>query len=151
MGAAQSELEISDAGNGKFSPDGHWLVYADDSSGEIYVTRVPGAGARMAISSKGGYDPRWRGDGQEIFYIADDQTLVSTEVHESERDFRVLSSKPLFQLQLPGNVGFYDVTRDGQRFLVNTRSHQEQSVPLTIVTNWSSELEGESSGAAKPK
>jgi hypothetical protein len=115
-------------------------------------TSFPGPGTRVAVSSKGGYDPRWRGDGQELFYVANDQTLFSVQVSESPREFRVLSSQPLFRLQLPGNIGFYDVTRDGQRFLVNTRTHSEQAAPLTIVTNWPSQLQDESKNeAANPK
>jgi Tol biopolymer transport system component len=143
-GSEKPELEIDDASEGKFSPDGHWLAYTDHSSGEIYVTAFPGRGARIAVSSKGGSDCRWRGDGQELFYVADDQTLFSVQVRESQREFHVLSSKPLFRLQLPNNVGFYDVTRDGKRFLVNTRTHKEQTAPLTVVTNWPAQLEDQS-------
>lgn len=129
-------LEIDNAEQGKFSPDGHWLTYLDISSGEVYVTCFPGSGPKIAVSSKGGNDPRWRGDGQELFYVAPDQTLFSVQVRESMREFRVLSSRPLFRLQLPSNAGFYDVTRDGKRFLVNIRTNKEQSAPLTVVTNW---------------
>jgi eukaryotic-like serine/threonine-protein kinase len=129
-------LEIDNAGFGKFSPDGHWLAYSDISSGEVYLTPFPGPGPRIAVSSKGGNDPRWRSDGQELFYVAPDQTLFSVQVHESMREFRVLSSRSLFRLQLPSNAGFYDVTRDGKRFLVNIRTHKEQAAPLTVVTNW---------------
>lgn len=140
-GAAPPALEINDATGAHFSPDGHWLAYDDNNSGEIYVTPFPGPGARIPVSSKGGYHACWRGDGQELFYIANDQTLVSVQVRESPGEFRMLSSAPLFHLQLPGNVGFYDVTRDGKRFLVNIRTHQEQAAPLTIVTNWTAQLE----------
>ena len=102
----------------------------------MYVTSSPGPGPRIAVSTAGGGDPRWRGDGQELFYVADDLTLISVQVRESAHDFRALSSHPLFRLQLPWNVGFYDVTRDGKRFLVNTRTLAERTVPLTVVTNW---------------
>jgi hypothetical protein len=91
------------------------------------------------VSSSGGSDPRWRGDGQELFYITDELMLVSVQVRESAQEFRVLSSHPLFRIQLPFNVGFYDVTRDGKRFLVNARTPQEQLAPLTLVTNWSAQ------------
>jgi hypothetical protein len=53
----------------------------------------------------------------------------------------VLSSQPLFRLQLPDNVGFYDVTRDGKRFLVNVRTWKEQTKPLMVITNWIAELQ----------
>ena len=145
-GATRRVLEIDNAGFGRFSPDGHWLAYDDETSGQLYVTPFPGPGARIAVSTAGGGDPRWRGDGQELFYVADDLTLISVRVRESAREFRVLSSQPLFRLQLPSNVGFYDVTRDGKRFLVNVRTLKEQTAPLTVVTNWHFHQQGESRG-----
>jgi Tol biopolymer transport system component len=137
-------LEMDKASDGKFSPDGHWLAYNDETSGELYATSFPGSGARIAVSSKSGSDPRWRGDGQELFYVADDLTIISVQVRESANEFHVLSSQPLFRLHLPYNVGFYDVTRDGKRFLVNTRTLKEQSEPLTILTNWLAQIHSES-------
>jgi eukaryotic-like serine/threonine-protein kinase len=137
-------VEMDNANEGKFSPDGHWLAYDDETSGQLYVTPFPGSGARIALSSKGGGDPRWRGDGQELFYVADDLTIISVQVRESANEFHVLSSQPLFRLQLPNNVGFYDVARDGKRFLVNTRTLKEQREPLTILTNWLAQIQSES-------
>jgi eukaryotic-like serine/threonine-protein kinase len=142
--ADKAVLEIEKADDGIFSPDGHWLAYSDDSTGEVYVTPFPGPGARIAVSSRGGSDPRWRGDGQELFYLANDQTLFSVQVRESQEEFRVLSSQPLFHLPLPSEAGFYDVTRDGKRFLVNIRTHQEQAAPLSVVTNWPALAQDES-------
>src|SRR5205823_5868683 len=106
-------LDIDNAGYGRFSPDGHWLAYDDESSGQVYVTSFPGPGPRIAVTTGGGGGPRWRGDGQELFYVADDMTIISVQVRESPHEFRVLTSNPLFRLQLPWNVGFYDVTHDG--------------------------------------
>ena len=76
--------------------------------------------------------------------MTDDLTVMSVQVRESAQEFRVLSSHPLFRLQLPWNVGFYDVTRDGKRFLANIRTHQQQAVALTIVTNWRALVQNES-------
>jgi Tol biopolymer transport system component len=129
-------LEISDAADGRFSPDGHWLAYSDEKSGEVYVTPFPGPGAKIAISSGGAWDPRWRGDGRELFYVTDDMYVMSVEVHESAADFKVGSPRRLFRLQLPYNAGFYDVARDGKRFLINARTSKEQTAPLTVITNW---------------
>jgi eukaryotic-like serine/threonine-protein kinase len=140
---AKPELEINGASEAKFSPDGHWLAYSDDNSGELFVTPFPGPGARIAVSSKGGSDPRWRGDGQELFYLTDDQDLISVQVRESQKEFLVLSAQRLFHIGLPDNAGFYDVTRDGKRFLVNIRTHKEQSAPLTVVTNWPALVQNE--------
>jgi Tol biopolymer transport system component len=141
-GEAKPELEIDSAADGKFSPDGHWLAF-NDNSGQ-FVIPFPGLGGRIAVSKRGGGDPRWRGDGQELFYVADDQTVISVQVRESPQEFRVLSSHQLFRLQLPSNVGFYDVTRDGKRFLVNTRTLREQDAPLTVDTNWLAQVQSES-------
>ncbi len=132
---------IDNASSGKFSPDGHWLAYYDETSGQLYVTAVPGPGARIAVSSAGGSDPRWRGDGQELFYVADDLTLVSARVRESAGEFHVLSSQRLFRMELPMNQRNYDVSRDGNRFLVTTRTAKEQTAPLTIITNWMAGLQ----------
>ena len=137
-------LNIDSADFGKFSPDGHWLAYSDSHSGEVYVIPFPGPGAPIAVSSGGGDDVRWRGDGKELFYVKDDLMLVAAQVRESAQEFRVLSSRPLFRLQLPRNIGFYDVTRDGQRFLVNARTVKEQTAPLTLVTDWTTQIQSES-------
>jgi Tol biopolymer transport system component len=134
-------FEISDARGGKFSPDGHWLAYDDESSGQVYVTSFPVRGAKIAVESVSGGDVRWRGDGQELFYVTDDQMMTAVQVRESAQEFRVLGSQPLFRLQLPNNVGFYDVTRDGKRFLVNVRTWKEQTKPLIVITNWTAELQ----------
>jgi serine/threonine protein kinase len=143
-GAGKPVLDIDNAGAGKFSPDGHWLAFDDESSGQLYVTSFPGPGPRIAVSTAGGDDPRWRGDGQELFYVTNDLTVIAVQVRESRHEFRVLSSKPLFRLQLPWNVGFYDVTRDGKRFLVNTRTLKQQTAPLTVVTDWPLKIQSES-------
>jgi hypothetical protein len=67
-------------------------------------------------------------------------SVVSVQVRESAKEFHVISSTKLFRLQLPYNVGFYDVTRDGKRFLVNLRTVKEQTAPLTLMTNWQTTL-----------
>ena len=56
--------------NGQFSPDGRWIAYTSDESGrnEIYVGPFPGPGGKQQISTSGGRQPKWRGDGKEIFY-----------------------------------------------------------------------------------
>jgi eukaryotic-like serine/threonine-protein kinase len=138
---ARPVFEIRDAEDARFSPDGRWLAYSDDSTGQVYVTRFPGLAGRIAVTSSGGSDPRWRADGQELFYVSNDQMLFSVQVRETAQEFRVLSSRPLFQIGLPSNVAFYDVTRDGNRFLVNVRTHKEESEPLTVDTNWLSSLQ----------
>ena len=144
FGGRKPILAIPDATNGRFSPDGHWLAYYEQKSGELYVTPFPGPGAKIAISSGGAGDPRWRGDGQELFYVSKDLDIMAAEVHESAAAFRVGPAHRLFRLQLPDNAGFYDVARDGKRFLVNARTVSEQTAPLTLVANWPALLQSQS-------
>jgi len=142
---AKPLLDIDSASTAKFSPDGHWLAYSDDTTGQIYVTSFPGPGGRSAVTSEGGSEPRWRGDGQELFYVADDLMITSVLLHESVNDFRVLSSRPLFRMQFYANEKNYDVTRNGQQFLMTYRTHKEQAAPVAVITNWTAGLQNRSS------
>lgn len=150
-GTGKLEVEIDEAAEGAFSPDGHWLAYSDLTSGEVYVTPFPGPGARIAVSSGGGSEARWRSDGKELFYVSSSRMMVAVQTRESAQEFRVLSSQPLFQPELPWNIGFYDVTADGQRFLLNTRTQKEKTEPLTLVTNWTIQLRSETSKKSPPE
>jgi Tol biopolymer transport system component/predicted Ser/Thr protein kinase len=135
----QSEFNETSA---HFSPDGKWLAYASDESGrfEIYVVPFPGPGGKFQISPSGGIDPRWRRDGREIFYVAGDWKLMAAEV-ETSPAFRVGAARALFPTR-PHAAGFsiYDVSSDGQKFLVANLTSEEASQPITLVLNWTSEL-----------
>jgi Tol biopolymer transport system component len=131
----------ADATNGQISPDGKWVAYASNESGdwEIYVTTFPTAAGKWQVSRGGGIEPRWRGDGKEIFYIGAGATLTAVPV-STERTFSTGNPTPLFQSQFRAQVSStdlftYDVTKDGQRFLVNRYAKPQQVVPLRIVLN----------------
>jgi hypothetical protein len=104
---------------GRFSPDGRWIAYRSNESGrfEVYVAAFPRSGGKWQVSTAGGGFPRWRHDGKEIFYVAADNKLMAAEVNGQGAGFEVGAARPLFELQ-PGLGYFYDVARDGQRFLV---------------------------------
>jgi Tol biopolymer transport system component len=129
--------------SGRFSPDGHWIAYTSDESGsdDIYVREFSSgsaqgpwdAGGKWLISKGGGTDPRWRGDGKELFYVASDGKLTSVDI-SAKPMFKAGAPKPLFQLP-PGFIGG-DVTADGRRFLVGVPVAQSASVPFTVVLNW---------------
>jgi serine/threonine protein kinase len=138
---ARPVFEIQDASDGRFSPDGRWLAYSDETTGQVYVTRFPGLAGHIAVTSSGGTGPGWRADGQELFYVSKDQMLFSVQVRETAQEFRVLSSRQLFQIALPNNIAFYDVSRDGKRFLITMRTHKEESAPLLVDTNWLAPLQ----------
>jgi Protein kinase domain/WD40-like Beta Propeller Repeat len=131
-------------GLGQFSPDGRWLAYVANESGgrEIYVQPYPGpVGGKWQISTAGGYGPRWRRDGTEIFYLAPDNKLVAAAVGGKGRSFEVGTVTTLFQTHVISQIRTqYAVTADGQRFLVNTISQQATSSPITVVVNWTAGL-----------
>lgn len=129
-------------GQPHFSPDGRWLAYVSDESGrdEVYVTPFPGPGRKWQISTSGGYQPRWRRDGKEIFYLAPSNAITAVEVSVRADTFHVGSAKPLFQTLPLRNGSAYDVTGDGQRFLVNLLLQQQSSDPMTLVINWPAAL-----------
>ncbi len=126
------------------SPDGRWLAWAGDDSGqwEIYVTAFPGGGRKWQISDGGDW-PRWKRDGSEIFYLTAAGTVMATQVDGSGDTFRVGATEELFELG-PYNDGFdYDVTADGQRFLVIKQAEQNEQrnqQPMALVLNWQNDL-----------
>jgi Tol biopolymer transport system component/tRNA A-37 threonylcarbamoyl transferase component Bud32 len=129
--------------DGRFSPDGRWVAYTSNESGryEIYVASYPGPGGNWQISTAGGTYPRWRHDGSEIFYVAPDNELMAAEVKSKATGFEVGAVKPLFvgRILTRGNYQ-YDVSPDGQRFLVATVPDQAVSEPITVVLNWTAGL-----------
>jgi Tol biopolymer transport system component len=128
----------------RISPDGKWLAYYSNESGsnEIYVQNFPVPSAKYQISTNGGISPRWRHDGKEISYVSLENKLVAVPVHMTEKGIEVSPSTVLFDVG-NGAVGKgygtrqqYDVTADGQRFLVNTLADPTIQDPLTVVLNW---------------
>jgi eukaryotic-like serine/threonine-protein kinase len=132
--------------NGHVSPDGKWVVYASNESGkwEIYVTSFPEARGKWQVSSRGGEQPRWRGDGKELFYLSSDGKVMAVPV-TGGTNFDAGAPVALFQANARETAAtteqtFYDVTRDGQRFLINTEVKQTEVEPMSIVLNWAAKL-----------
>jgi serine/threonine protein kinase len=125
--------------NGQVSADGKWLAYMSDESGawEVYVTNFPGLGGKWQVSQGGGTEPRWRHDGKELFYVNSKGVLTAVPV-STVNGFAVGVPVPLFLLRarmaLSSTDCFsYDVTRDGQKFLVNRYISPEHVRPLDIA------------------
>ena len=125
--------------NGQISPDGKWVAYASDESGnwEIYVTSFPSAAGKWQVSRGGGTEPRWRGDGKEIFYIGPGGMLMAVPVN-GESTFATGTPAPLFQIHgrapiSSTDIFTYDAAKDGKRFLVNRYVKPEHVAPLTIL------------------
>ena len=126
-------------GSPQFSPDGRWIAYASAESGtvEVFVQDFATSGGKWQISSAGGSQPRWRADGKEIYFIAADNALMAVDV-ATESGFAAGTPKPLFRTQIKQlDIGFqYDVSPDGNRFLINTLAEDKQTSSITVVQNW---------------
>jgi Tol biopolymer transport system component len=134
--------------NGQFSTDSRFIAYQSNESGifEIYVQPFPKTGDKWQISNGGGVQPRWGRDGKELFYIDPDGNLMAASLEASGQRANVGKSVSLFQtkIALGGYMNImraqYDVSRDGQSFLINNTVGEPSPSPITIVTNWTSLL-----------
>ncbi len=134
------------------SPDGQWLAYSSDETGrgEIYVQRFPELDARRAISLGGGSRPTWSADGREWFYLRsgpgppDGLMRVTLDVDEGDPPSLIVGTpEQLFPWQYFSGGRPYDVSADGQRFLINTQGADETQPDrrqLHVVLNWVEEL-----------
>ena len=132
------------------SPDGRWLAYTTNESGtyQIVVQPFPDPGAgKWQISGNGGTEPRWRGDGRELYYLGLDGRIMAVSI-KADKTVEAGQPVPLFQttLNMPVNplLKRYDVTADGQRFLiispVASAPAQANPNPITAVINWTAAL-----------
>jgi Tol biopolymer transport system component len=127
-------------GGGRFSPDARFLVYDTNETGrsEIYVVSFPEGQGRVQISNAGGVEAKWSRGGREILYTAFDGKVMSVEI-DTSRGLRAGTPRPLFQL--PEGTGFgWDVTADGERFLLNVPVIKSSAVPLSVVVSWAADL-----------
>lgn len=125
-----------------FSPNGKWLAYCSTESGEqrVYVVPFPGPGGKWQVSPGGGCYARWRRDGKELFYLSPDNRIMAAEVKTDSSSFAVGAVKPLFETRVyRSTFGGYDVTADGQRFVICYEPGQP-NVAITLVENWDAEL-----------
>jgi Tol biopolymer transport system component len=137
----QSQFDITDPA---FSPDCKWVAYTSSDPGqtEVYVTSFPDGARKYQVSTGGGQIPRWRADGKELFFLApQNSNLVAVNVERNGQELRLGTPHPLFKAFGIGyRFNFYDVSPDGQRFLISGYTQSLSNVPLTLVSKWSSEL-----------
>jgi eukaryotic-like serine/threonine-protein kinase len=132
--------------NAQFSPDGKWVAYDSNESGrwEVFVTSFPEARGKWQISTGGGRQPRWRGDGKELFYLTPDAKMMAVPVI-SGVNFEAGVPAMLFQanpreLVATSEIAAYDVSKDGQRFLINTQVNTDAARPMSVILNWDAGL-----------
>jgi len=130
----------SNESQAEFSPDGKWIAYTSTDTGrqDVYIMPFPNTGRKWQVSALGGTLAHWRGDDRELFYLALDGSIMSVSVEAHGSDLVLGRPQRLFQLSADGN---YDVSADGQRFLVMTPAQKEEQPPLSLVFSWTSELD----------
>jgi serine/threonine-protein kinase len=140
-------------GSPKFSPDGRWLAYCSNESGkpQIYVRAMPGPGAKVQVSADGGTDPVWRRSGGELFYRQGDAMMAvpvgTGDTFTSGRPRELWKGRYSHGMSSscgpPGPTSSnYDVTADGQRFLMIKDADQDAAVSrqIVVVLGWADEL-----------
>jgi len=139
------QTEFSEAG-GEYSPDGKWIAYWSDESGsdEVYLRSALRTGGKLLVSSSGGSRPKWRRDGKEIFYLSPAGELMAAKVRQNGPSLEIDPPMRLFRARTESFLPSYDVSADGQRFLVVSSSVQKQPSPITVVVNWDSGLKTQS-------
>jgi len=119
--------------DGRFSPNGRWVAYTSTETGqsEIFIQPFPGPGPKSQISVGGGMRARWRRDGQELFYVAPDNRLMSVPITQSGTNVQAGPPRALFTLATALD---YEVAPDGQRFLAT--GVVSEASPITVILNW---------------
>jgi serine/threonine-protein kinase len=138
----------------RFSPDGRWIVYVSNDSGrdEVYVRGASGEGRRITVSTDGGSEPAWSALGREIIYRNGSQ-MMSAAVTSSTPELIVDRPLPLFETTFEADRGSgaanpnYDVTADGQRFVMIQAPAAPTS--LIVVINWFEELKTRMNAGAR--
>jgi len=136
---------------GQFSPDGKWMAYVtDDESGHrnVFVQSFPQSTGKLQISADaGGTQPRWRRDGRELFYLAEDRKLMAVAI-KTTATLEAETPKVLFETtrRVASPTHTYAVSADGQRFLLNRPADGasprdqpwgDEPRAITVVLNWS--------------
>jgi Tol biopolymer transport system component/DNA-binding winged helix-turn-helix (wHTH) protein len=130
----------------RLSPDGRWIAYVADDSGEleVYVQRYPELGERRQVSVGGGGQPQWRRDQSELFYIAADRALVAVAVQKGE-PYSFGAPRRLFRAPMAGGPDdardYYATAADGGKFLLDSAFGDGDDTAITVVVNWSAEAE----------
>jgi eukaryotic-like serine/threonine-protein kinase len=128
----------------RLSPDGAWVAFVSNESGtaEVYVAPVRGSAGKVRISTNGGIAPRWRRDGRELFYVAPETNSIMTVDVSTRPAFN--AGPPVHVISMRGSPASlrrprdvpYDVSPDGQRFLIVTPPDPSPASGITIVLNW---------------
>ena len=127
----------------RFSPDGRWVAYQSNASGssQVYITSFPDHSGVWQVSTEGGGEPAWGMGGKELFFVNQEKVWVS-EISQERGVPKPGPPRSLFEIRggLAEVTDRFDVTADGNKFLLITNIETTTSQPLTLVTNWTARL-----------
>jgi eukaryotic-like serine/threonine-protein kinase len=139
---------IHSEGYGALSPDGKWLAYQSDETGinEVIVQAwdngSKGLKRPFTISKGGGALPRWRQDGRELYYITQPGKVFAVTVHPTAAEFAFDAPRELFHTPpTPKSWNLFDVSADGEHFLINTPMDWPGGSKIAVIRNWQNELQ----------
>ena len=129
----------------RFSPDGRWIAYVSDESGrpEIYVQPYPRVGGKWQISTDGGIEPVWNANGRELFYRVGNKMMavqIATQPTFAAGRPTALFEGEYLASPFPATGVTYDVTPDGQRFLMIKDAQTAAATRINVIVNWFEEL-----------
>jgi hypothetical protein len=115
------------------------VAYQSDESGryEIYIDSFPEARGKKRISTGGGRFPEWGAGGRELFYLSPDDKLMAVSLKLGANTVEASAPRELFRMPVPNSdfLGNYEVSHDGQRFLLLTNL-EGRPRSLTLIVNW---------------
>jgi serine/threonine protein kinase/Tol biopolymer transport system component len=136
-------VTLSNEAHARISPDGHWLAYVSDESGqpEVYVQSFPATGkGKWQISTQGGDQPAWSGNGRELFFLSPEQKLMSVDIKPGAVPEpgipTVLFGISTVSTGITGARNVYVSSHDGQRFLVDSVAQETTTTGVVMQVNW---------------
>jgi serine/threonine-protein kinase len=121
-----------------FSPDGKWLSYVSDDSGEeqVYVSPFPDAHQKSQVSNQPGSRPQWSPDGHKLYYVGKDHRVLAITLRFTANGVEVVDAKSLFKVEIPD----FQLSKDGKRFLIFKITENQEPSTLTVINNWPNAL-----------
>jgi serine/threonine-protein kinase len=121
------------------SPDGRWIAYSanDTNRFEVYIQSFPGLGAKYQVSTVGGAEPRWASKGRELFFRNGDKMMAVT-IQNTGDSLHIGTPTVLFEGRFRDT--YYDVSPDGQRFLMLKAAETQSTSAMVMIQDWATEL-----------